>query len=409
MGEMRKARRAALIAATVVLLAVTLGAGCGPDRAPRNVIVLIGDGMGFQQVRAASFYATGEAGKLAFERYYRGESATYSADSYRTGDHATDSAAAATAIATGRKTRNGALASDPDGRDLPTVLEYLRSRGRWTGLVTTAPITHATPAGFGAHVPDRGDWGRVAEDYFQVTQPNVLFGAYEADAKYVMECDALAAGYGVVHDRAELKQIVEQAERADPRAAPAYVLGMFASAQLPWEYDDRMAWMWTDPEDLAKQTTYKTVPHLSEMAAAALKILGTGPDGFFLMIEGGAIDKACHANDLAQAIDETLEFEKAFQAVMDWAKGRTDTLVIVTADHETGGLWVVQGRKKGYRPKVVWGTKGHSGINVPVYAWGPGAERLVGVQDDTQLYEAMTGGARPAAPRAPRKVAAKKK
>lgn len=295
--------------------------GAGGGRAPRNVILLIGDGMGFEQVKAASLYATGSEGRLAFERFYRGEATTHSLDSHM-GYHATDSAAAATALATGHKTKNGMLSRDLDCRKYLTILEYLGAQGKRTGLVTTVPVTHATPAGFGAHVEDRGNWERVAAEYFERTRPNVVFGAYEGSAKDAMVQEAQAAGYAVATDRESLAPIVREAEdaAAEGTAGPEHVLGLFASGQLPWEYDDAMAWMWTDPETQSKAVSYQTVPHLSEMTAAALKILKTGPEGFFLMVEGGAIDKAGHANRLDRLIPEVLEFDKAFQTVMNWCR-----------------------------------------------------------------------------------------
>ncbi|MBE3038161.1 MAG: alkaline phosphatase, partial [Chloroflexi bacterium] len=138
----------------VLVFALAAGSAAGAE-APKNVILLIGDGMGFEQVKAASLYATDKQGGLAFEKYFRAEMTTHSLNSFRKRSHATDSAAAAAAIATGYKTKNGYLALLPDGRELPTVLEFFAAAGKQTGLVTTVSMTHATPAGFAAHVKSR--------------------------------------------------------------------------------------------------------------------------------------------------------------------------------------------------------------------------------------------------------------
>jgi len=372
-----------LLAAAMVFLAV----GAAWAEAPRNVILMIGDGMGLEQVKAASLYATGKPGGLAFEPYYRGEVTTHSANSDQTGGHVTDSAAAATAIATGHKTTNGRLCVTPDGRQLTTVLECLARRGKWTGLVTTVPITHATPAGFAAHNNSRDNYEAIAADYFERSRPNILFGAYWADGKGVTEAKALAAGYAVVRTRDELADFLRRP--ADPGADSPHLSGQFAAGQLPNEFDD--ANRQGEPT-----VTYDTAPHLAEMTSAALEILARGPDGFFLMVEGGTIDWACHANHLESTVGETLAFARAFQAVLDWAKGRQDTLVLVTADHETGGLRVVQPKAAGEYPDVFWASKGHSGANVPLYALGPGAERLDGIVDNTDLFSVMAGEDPPA-------------
>ena len=135
--------------------------------------------------------------------------------------------------------------------------------------------------------------------------------------------------------------------------AAEYVSGQFGSGYMPYEYDG----------------TFGTLPHLTDMTTAALDILDNNPDGFFLMVEGGRIDHAGHDNDLERNVEETLEFADSVQIILTWAAGRDDTLVIVTADHETGGMTVLTDNPGDY-PTVSWTTGGHTGANVPVYAWG---------------------------------------
>ncbi len=323
---------------------------------PTNVIFCIGDGMGFEKVKAAGMYAHGEVGTLSFEAFpYQGEVMTHSADAPMT-----DSAAAATAMATGFKVNNGVISTalPGDGRELYTLLEHFKDQGKSTGLVSTTFITHATPAAFGAHEPKRGNLAEIAEDYLNQTRPNVLLGG---GGNGMAEAAAEAAGYTVVTDRDGLLSL-------DTENVPR-VSGQFGDTNLPYEFDG-----------------LGDLPHLSEMTATALKVLAENPAGFFLMVEGGRIDHAGHSNDIERNVCETIEFSKTIQVAIDWAKGQADTLIIVTADHETGGLKVLENNGKGNFPTVSWSTGGHTTTNIPVYGWGPNAARISGVMDNTDLF-----------------------
>ena len=166
-----------------------------------------------------------------------------------------------------------------------------------------------------------------------------------------------------------------------------FIAGLFSPDGMPWEYDYYNPRSNPLSEEIKSETpSYDTIPHLSEMAAAALNMLDNDPDGFFLMIEGGKIDWAGHANNIEDNVFQTLEFAKAFRVATDWIQDQNDTLIIVTADHECGGLKVVKGLRKGFMPEVIWTTGGHTGLNVPVYATGPGAEEFVGVIDNTEIF-----------------------
>ena len=191
---------------------------------PRNVILLIGDGMGFEQVRAAGMYLNGAEGTLSFESLpYQGQVTTASANS-----SVTDSAAAATAIATGYKANNAvvSMAIPGDGTERETILEKLQAQSRLTGLVTTTYITHATPACFGAHDPDRDNNSQIAADYLNQTRPHLLFGG---GLNGITEAAAVTAGYTVATDCAELQAI-------DPDTATR-VSVQFGNSHLPYEYD----------------------------------------------------------------------------------------------------------------------------------------------------------------------------
>jgi alkaline phosphatase len=346
-----------LILTIPLLLALT---GLAAGAPPKNVIILIGDGMGFEQVKAAGMYRNGSPGTLVFESFpYQGQVMTYSGDS-----PITDSAAGASAIATGVKVNNGVIsvALPGDGHELKTLLEYFKALGKGTGLVTTSFITSATPAGFGAHEASRYNYSAIAGDYLHQTRPNVLFGA----GAYGMSISsAQAAGYTVVTDAAQMLALDTE--------TVSMVSGQFGSTDLPYE----LGWN-------------STLPHLSQMAETALRILDNDPEGFFLMIEGGLIDEAGHWNDIQTNVWETIEFASAVQNVFNWAAGRTDTLIIVTADHETGGLTVTANNGVGNYPTVTWSTGGHTGANVPVYAWGTNAGRISGILDNTDFFAIVT-------------------
>jgi len=324
----------------------------------RNVILLIGDGMGPGQVAATRAY---RGAPLDFETLpYAGAVTTFAAYS-----NITDSAAAATAIATGHTVDNGvlSLALPGDGRPLPTVLEGDQQKGRSAGLVTTSFMTDATPAAFAAHVANRGQVAEIAREYIEEAKPNVLFGS-GGDGLSVEA--AGAAGYTVVTDRAGLLALNTE--------SATNVSGQFGIGSLPYESN------WDT-----------NLPHLSEMTRVALHILDNNPDGFFLMVEGGLIDHACHANDLVDCIDEVLEFNRAFQAVTNWAAGRGDTLIVVTADHETGGLAVVADNGAGNLPTVTWSAGGHTGAPVPVFGGGPHANLVPRLAANTDLFALLEG------------------
>ncbi len=374
-------RKSCLMVAIVVLLLLGQSSWAGL----KNVVIMIGDGMGFEQVKAASLYAYGKEKSLPFEKYYCGEMTTHSANSYRGDGHATDSAASATAMATGQKVKDKVI-SEESGEPIKTILERLQEQGKATGLVTTVPITHATPAGFGAHARKRDNYKNIAEDYLNQTRPNILFGAYYKNGKGMTADKAKQADYTVVKTRKQMQHIVFLAEQNPTEEL--FMAGLFSPDEMPWEYD----YYNLRKNPLSKEMesdvlSYDTVPHLSEMTLAALSVLDNDSDGFFLMVEGGKIDWAGHDNIIEDNVFETLEFARAFQVIMDWAVSRDDTLIIVTADHECGGLKVVKAFREGFMPEVFWASTGHTGLNVPVYAIGIGAEEFTGVIDNTDIYK----------------------
>ncbi|HET6443307.1 MAG TPA: putative Ig domain-containing protein [candidate division Zixibacteria bacterium] len=262
------------------------------------------------------------------------------------------------------------MAYPGSGAEIETILELFKAQGRNVGLVSTTYMSHATPAGFGAHDPDRNNLSNIANDYLTQSQPHVLFGG---GANGLSSGAAASAGYTVVTDRSSMQSL-------DTETA-TMVSGQFGSSHLPYEFDG----------------SYSTLPHLDEMATTALAILdNNSTNGFFLMIEGGRIDHAGHDNELERNIHESLEFSNTVQKVIDWVENTgndsswANTLMVITADHETGGLMVTQDNGSGNYPTVTWSTTGHTGVDVPIYAKGTGADQLSGLTvDNTDVYHIL--------------------
>ena len=350
----------------MVLLILCIIASCSftynPETPPEqgNIILLIGDGMGFAHVKAASLFATGTEEGLSFQDLpVQAEVKTAAF-----GGGVTDSAAAATAIATGRKVLNKVISKTLCG-DLETLLEYYKRFGKRVGLVSTAYITHATPAAFGAHNSDRGNYKDIADDYLIRSRPNVLFGG---GGNGISPENAESAGYIVVETAADLAEI-------DPDTAD-FVSGQFGVAHLPYSFD--------------RIDEVSDLPTLRQMTEKALEILENDPDGFFLMVEAGRIDHASHGNDLIRMVYETIELSDTIRMILEWAEGRDDTLILLTADHETGGLAVADTTAAGADPLVTWSGTGHTGVNVPLYAWGKNADLFnVGILDNTDIHRVI--------------------
>ncbi len=332
-----------------------------PGGQPRNVILMIGDGMGLVQVNAARIRGAGAEGMLYMEKMpVVGIIRTHSENSLTT-----DSAAAGTALAAGVKTHNGKIAMKMGGTRFQSILRAAQELGKSAGMAVTATMSHATPAVFGANVENRSDESLIAVQYIE-NRINVLFGgglqfflpASQPGSARKDEIDLLgqaqAAGYEFVQTPEAMREVDGD-----------YVLGLFQLGSLTTSATDE--------------------PSLADMTRKAIQLLSRDPDGFFLMVEGSQIDWAGHANNLDNCIRQTLLFDMAVKEALDFAQKMGDTLVIVTADHETGGMALVGGSLDGTNLEAQWGTKGHTPIQVPVYAYGLGSERFAGVYDNTQV------------------------
>ncbi|WP_051404812.1 alkaline phosphatase [Bacillus cihuensis] len=396
----------------------------------KNVIFLIGDGMGVSYTSAYRYLKDSSTSKFVdrteLDKYLVGQQMTYPEDPEQ---NVTDSASAATAMSAGIKTYNNAIAVDNDKTEVKTVLEAAKERGKATGLVATSEITHATPAAFGSHDPSRQNMNGIADDYFDELvngkhKIDVLLGGgtdlfIRKDRNLVDEFKK--DGFSYVTNTDELSKDKNQ-----------QVLGLFAERGLPKMLDRT-----------------KDVPSLEKMTTSAIDRLKQDKDGFFLMIEGSQIDWAGHDNDIVGAMSEMEDFEKAFKAAIDFAKKDKHTLVVATADHSTGGYSIgangiynwfgepikaakrtpdfmanqiangagveetlkkyidldltakeIQSVKDAATKKEVdidnaiekifdtrsntgWTTGGHTGEDVPVYAYGPSSERFAGQIDNT--------------------------
>lgn len=323
------------------------------EKRPKNVILMIGDGMGLAQI-TAGMYANGNS--IVFEKFpVVGLVKTASAS-----DLITDSAAGATAYACGQKTYNKAIAVDVNKQPLRTIVEVLEEDGYSTGIVATSSVTDATPACFYAHQPDRRMEEEIANDLLKI-RLEVLAGGgrkfFETrkDGRNLLN-DLRTIGYDV---------------HTDWRQA----LGSRADRLLCLASEDGMPRM-----------TEGRGPFLPEFTVKALEILSRNPRGFFCMIEGSQIDWGGHANDDRYIITELLDFNQAIENVLDFAQKDGQTLVVVTADHETGGFGLTRGNLKGENIGGQFVTKDHTYCMVPVFAFGPGSERFAGIMENTEIH-----------------------
>ncbi len=326
----------------------------------QNVILLIGDGMGIHTVDAARFHRGGISGKLQMDRMpVTGLVRTCSADKL-----VTDSAASATALATGRKTKNGMLGMTPDGNKWTTLLEACKSRGMACGLVATSSITHATPAAFASHIDSRRGQPEIAAQLLEHGVDVLLGGGIDFFKPHSAEnskrnderdllAEARARGYEVALTR-----------EAMMASQSPLLLGLFAREGMK---------------------TLPPEPSLAEMSVKAMTLLSAGAGGFFLMVEGSQIDWEAHDNETDKTIRQVIDFDAAVGLALDFAASHRGTLVLVTADHETGGASVTKGRPDGSMVKVEWNSRNHTADSVLLLASGPGAEAFTGFQENTDI------------------------
>ena len=324
-------------------------------KSPKNIILMIGDGMGLAHVYAAM---TANRGHLYLENFKNiGFSKTYSSN-----DYITDSAAGATALSSGIKTYNGAIGVDPDKKPVTNIRELAEQKGLKTGLVSTSAITHATPAGFIAHTDSRGNYEEIAAQ-FLTTNIDVFIGGgiknfeVRKDGRNLSK-ELKDKGYQVFYNISDIKKVTS--------GKLAGFTAQEHNAPLPERGDI-----------------------LVPATETAIKLLSQSTKGFFLMVEGSEIDFLAHENITPGVVLETLDFDRAIGAALKFAATNGETLIIVTADHETGGMTLNGGNYKTGMVKAKYTSGEHTGIAVPIYAFGPGAEQFTGFMENTDIAKKM--------------------
>lgn len=327
---------------------------------PKNIILMIGDGMGLTQI-TAGMYINGN--KLNLEAFkYIGLHKSYASDNL-----VTDSAAGATAFASGVKTYNGAIGMTSDEKDVPTIMEEVEAIGMSTGLVVTSSIVHATPACFFAHEKSRSYKEQIAVDLLD------------------LDVDFFVGGGKKYFDRraGDERNLIKELSKKD-----YYISDFFEK-----DFDEviinnkkNFGYFTADDEPIP---VMQGRDYFVSACKSATKFLKNHDDnGFFLMIEGSQIDWGGHANNSDYIITEMIEFDEAIGKIMDFATQDGETLVIVTADHETGGYAINPGSKM---DSIVpaFTTDKHTAALIPVFAYGPGAELFRGIYENTAIYDKM--------------------
>jgi len=393
---------------------------------PKNLVIMIGDGMGPAYTSAYRYYKnnpqTEEVEQTVFDRLLVGTASTTPA---RVSGYVTDSAAAATALATGVKTYNGAISVDIDKQPLTTIMELAKQKGLAIGIAVNSQINNATSAAFLSHNVSRKNYDELAKSYLDV-DADVLFGGGQKYFPPALIKQFENKGYRYLSDFSQLDSITE-----------IKVIGLFAEVQFPWAIDE--------PGE----------NRLSQLTRKALELLSQNEQGFVLLVEGSLIDWAGHNNDIATAMAEMDEFANAIEVVEQYVRNHNDTLMVVTADHNTGGLsmgarddnrwgadvirgvtaspetmamravaddnWqqgiavslgfdlrddelsqlnkahmqgqeVLRGAIKTIidtRSNTGWTTDAHTGVDVQVFAYGPAAELFNGHQDNTDIAKKL--------------------
>ncbi len=319
----------------------------------KNIIFLIGDGMGVSQIYAGM---TANKGHLALEKCkHIGFIQTYSSNNY-----ITDSAAGGTAFSCGKKTKNHMIGMGPDSTSLKTILEIAEENGLSTGLIATSAITHATPASFIAHEVNRYNYEEIAADFLDTDIDLFIGGGRDHFADREDGRDLIKElennGYTVLNSMEEIEDF-----------AGGKLAGFTANMRNPKYSEGRGNML-----PLAVET--------------AVRLLGANDQGFFLMAEGSMIDWGGHDNDTDYIVDEMLDFDRAIAAALNFAEKDGETLVVITADHETGGMAIHGGDFLSGKVECSFTSKDHTGVMVPVFAYGPGAESFIGIYENTDIF-----------------------
>lgn len=331
-----------------------------PAAEAKNIILLIGDGMGLTQT-TAGMYANGN--KTQLEKFeFIGLHKCHASDNL-----VTDSAAGATAFACGVKTYNGAIAVDDNKRSIPTILEEAEKKGMPTGLVATSTIVHATPASFIAHNESRQNYEAIAADFLKTEVDLFIGGGRKFFERREDERNLTAE----LRDKGYVVKDFVDSDLLNLNIDPTKNFACYTSDEQPLPF--------AQGRDYLPSVTEQSIKYLDEKA---------GDEGFFLMVEGSQIDWGGHANKADYIITEFIDFDKALKAAVDFAEKDGNTLVVVTADHETGGFAIQNGSTMDSLV-TAFTSDYHTATMIPVYAMGPGAINFTGIYDNTEIYNKM--------------------
>lgn len=321
------------------------------DAKPKNVIFVVGDGTGINQISALEFY---KDGNVFYEEFPVVGLSKVSSTSL-----ITDSAAAGTAMACGEKTFNKAIGVDAQGNNIPNIIEFMEQLGGSSGLIATSSLTHATPACFYAHHSDRNDHEIIASF---LPKSGVDFFA--------------GAGLKYFNNREDKVNLI------DSLAANGYTIETSGLKAYP---DAEKVGFLLAEKDMPKILEGRG-PFLQEATQMAIEHLSKNDNGFFLMVEGSQIDWGGHDNDFDYMISELIDLDNTLGAILNYAQEDKNTLVVVTGDHATGGLSLSADNKDYDKIKPRFSSPGHNADWIPVFAFGPGAENFSGVYENNMLY-----------------------
>ena len=338
----------------IFLLTLTLIPLFGQDNVQKNIILIIGDGMGVPQITAGMYKLKNQT---ALENFpIIGLSKTHSSNAL-----VTDSAAAGTAIACGEKTANGTVGISMRNQKLTSILELSKQKGYKTGIIATSTIVHATPAAFYANVLSRNQYEDIA---LQLSNSDVDYFIGGGRKFFINRKDK----------RNLLKEmtsydIVNSIKKFDESKSDK--IGYFTSSEDPYPIRNGR------------------IPNLSAAVEKMLPKLSNNDNPYFLLIEASQIDWGGHKNDIDYVLSEFIDMDKAINKVIEFTKNDKNTIVIVTGDHETGGLAITSGRRRNFQIKTEFSTIGHSAVMIPVFAKGAHSEIFSGIYDNTEIFKKM--------------------
>ena len=352
------------------------------DRKAKNIILLISDGMSLSQVSTYRLLKGGPNERISVDKFpISGIVLTHSEDAI-----ITDSASSATAYSTGKKTNNGALGTDKNKEVLENFTEIITKYGYVSSLISTSEITHATPAAFASHVDSRRKTDEISIQMMDSDVLTILGGG-----RHFFLPEEMGG------KRSDGLNLLEQVQSSHTLLTTKAELDTF-----DFSNKGRLVGLFADEALRDKETPENHVfePTSSEMLNFAInrsdQFTSDGCKGFFIMLEGSQVDWAGHANDLNYLNREMKDFDEAVNKALEFAINDQETLVIVTADHETGGLLIEPATPTNYTaPEVKFsfntglGYGSHTGVPVPVYAYGPGSENFTGTLDNTDIFYAM--------------------